>query len=258
MSYYYFSDPFPHLQFLSYPPHLDFNPDPPPIVQYYQQPLPTSQYSYTLTYPDSPPTTTPSITMDPPPTTTNNDPTGNTTPNNNANTAKKPRLACLFCRERKIACGPPPPSCADKTCRSVYISIIAKTHSLTFLSQCFRRKRKCEYPLESRRGMRKKKSSALSAPKLVIRTTPSAISTRRRTTINGGVTVGNLLVFVSTALNRIVICYRMGKPLPDSIFNKDSATRRGLELRRGPDPRSFHAGIAGIAATSRTMMGLEM
>lgn len=51
---------------------------------------------------------------------------------------KKPALACLFCRKRKIACGPPPPNSKDKTC-----------------NQCVRRKQVCEYPTESRRGIRK-------------------------------------------------------------------------------------------------------
>ncbi|KIK92557.1 hypothetical protein PAXRUDRAFT_567209 [Paxillus rubicundulus Ve08.2h10] len=54
---------------------------------------------------------------------------------------KKPALACLFCRGRKIACGPPIPGSKDKTC-----------------NQCARRHLKCEYPLESRRGMRKRRS----------------------------------------------------------------------------------------------------
>jgi len=54
---------------------------------------------------------------------------------------KKPALACLFCRGRKIACGPPQPGSKDKTC-----------------NQCARRHLKCEYPLESRRGMRKRRS----------------------------------------------------------------------------------------------------
>ncbi|KAF9486716.1 hypothetical protein BDN71DRAFT_1425770, partial [Pleurotus eryngii] len=49
------------------------------------------------------------------------------------------KLACLFCRGRKIACGPPLPGSKDRTCK-----------------QCQRRSLKCEYPLESRRGMRKK------------------------------------------------------------------------------------------------------
>ncbi|TEB38162.1 hypothetical protein FA13DRAFT_1785978 [Coprinellus micaceus] len=53
---------------------------------------------------------------------------------------KKPPLACLFCRGRKIACGPPPPDGDGKTC-----------------NQCHRRSLKCEYPAESRRGMRKEK-----------------------------------------------------------------------------------------------------
>jgi hypothetical protein len=30
---------------------------------------------------------------------------------------KKPALACLFCRGRKIACGPPVPGSKDKTCK---------------------------------------------------------------------------------------------------------------------------------------------
>ncbi|KAG6840591.1 hypothetical protein C0991_005681 [Blastosporella zonata] len=52
----------------------------------------------------------------------------------------KPLLACLFCRGRKIACGPPPPGSDDPTC-----------------NQCARRKHKCHYPTESHRGMRKKR-----------------------------------------------------------------------------------------------------
>ncbi|KIM40163.1 hypothetical protein M413DRAFT_172756 [Hebeloma cylindrosporum] len=55
---------------------------------------------------------------------------------------KKPPLACLFCRGRKIACGPPMPGSPDKTC-----------------NQCQRRSLRCEYPAESRRGMRKKKAT---------------------------------------------------------------------------------------------------
>ncbi|KAF8871069.1 hypothetical protein BD779DRAFT_1428566, partial [Infundibulicybe gibba] len=50
---------------------------------------------------------------------------------------KPPKLACLFCRGRKIACGPPRPG--SKTC-----------------NQCQCRSLMCEFPLESRRGMRKK------------------------------------------------------------------------------------------------------
>ncbi|KAF8957694.1 hypothetical protein BDZ97DRAFT_1669501 [Flammula alnicola] len=55
---------------------------------------------------------------------------------------KKPPLACLFCRGRKIACGPPLPGSTDKTC-----------------NQCQRRSLRCEFPSKSRRGMRKKKVS---------------------------------------------------------------------------------------------------
>ncbi|KAH7928924.1 hypothetical protein BV22DRAFT_1030138 [Leucogyrophana mollusca] len=62
-------------------------------------------------------------------------------PQNKRLIEKKPALACLFCRGRKIACGPPSPGNKDKTC-----------------NQCARRHLKCEYPLESRRGMRKRRS----------------------------------------------------------------------------------------------------
>ncbi|KAF7426643.1 hypothetical protein PC9H_009012 [Pleurotus ostreatus] len=60
---------------------------------------------------------------------------------------KKPPLACLFCRGRKIACGPPLPGSKDRTC-----------------NQCQRRSLQCEYPLESRRGMRKKKVPVATEP----------------------------------------------------------------------------------------------
>jgi len=51
---------------------------------------------------------------------------------------------------------------------------------------------------------------------------------------------------------------RSGKPLPDSIYNDGSASRMGLQLRRGPDPRSFNRGLASLALSMRTTMGLEM
>ncbi|ETW75597.1 hypothetical protein HETIRDRAFT_144838 [Heterobasidion irregulare TC 32-1] len=51
---------------------------------------------------------------------------------------KQPFLACFFCRGRKIACGPPPPESADRTC-----------------NQCARRQLICNYPLTSRRGQRR-------------------------------------------------------------------------------------------------------
>ncbi|GLB45435.1 hypothetical protein LshimejAT787_2200980 [Lyophyllum shimeji] len=55
----------------------------------------------------------------------------------------KPIMACLFCRGRKIACGPPPPGSGSTTC-----------------NQCERRRLKCKYPAENRRGMRKKPAAA--------------------------------------------------------------------------------------------------
>ncbi|TFK74277.1 hypothetical protein BDN72DRAFT_833609 [Pluteus cervinus] len=70
---------------------------------------------------------------------------------------KKPPLACLFCRGRKIACGPPIPGSKDKTC-----------------NQCQRRSLKCEYPSESRRGMRKKKANVNSSgPKVTVKSSKS-------------------------------------------------------------------------------------
>ncbi|KAF5381795.1 hypothetical protein D9615_005438 [Tricholomella constricta] len=51
---------------------------------------------------------------------------------------------------------------------------------------------------------------------------------------------------------------RMGKPLPKSIYEEQSAERMGLNLRRGPDPRSFNRALAALAATGRTISGLEM
>ncbi|KAI0816836.1 hypothetical protein BC628DRAFT_1334174, partial [Trametes gibbosa] len=55
---------------------------------------------------------------------------------------KKPVMACFFCRERKIACGPPPPG-APRRC-----------------NQCTRRDLVCEYPKESRRGQHKRGTRA--------------------------------------------------------------------------------------------------
>ncbi|KAH9485366.1 hypothetical protein JR316_0002274 [Psilocybe cubensis] len=74
---------------------------------------------------------------------------------------KKPPLACLFCRGRKIACGPPIPGSTDRTC-----------------NQCQRRSLPCEYPTESRRGMRKKKvlDSVETASKSSSTASPSADS----------------------------------------------------------------------------------
>jgi len=60
-----------------------------------------------------------------------------------ADAETRPALACLFCRGRKIACGPPLPGSTDKSC-----------------NQCARRHLKCEYPTESRRGMRRRNKTS--------------------------------------------------------------------------------------------------
>ncbi|KAH9013113.1 hypothetical protein EDB85DRAFT_1835350, partial [Lactarius pseudohatsudake] len=51
----------------------------------------------------------------------------------------KAPMACLFCRERKIACKAPPVGSADRTC-----------------DQCAQRSRKCEYPTKSLRGLHRR------------------------------------------------------------------------------------------------------
>jgi len=42
------------------------------------------------------------------------------------------------------------------------------------------------------------------------------------------------------------------------LAKERSQTRHGLKLSRGPDPRSFHPGIAQVSAMARYMMGLEL
>ncbi|KAJ7108013.1 hypothetical protein C8R43DRAFT_198739 [Mycena crocata] len=75
---------------------------------------------------------------------------------------KKQLMACLFCRERKIGCSRPPEDDPDQTC-----------------NQCARRKRKCEYPTESRRGqhtrnrLNSKKFLGLEEPKITPVTPPT-------------------------------------------------------------------------------------
>jgi hypothetical protein len=49
----------------------------------------------------------------------------------------------------------------------------------------------------------------------------------------------------------------MGKPLPSSIYNEQSASRMGLQLPRGPDPRSFNVGLATVASSMRPMLGMD-
>ncbi|KAF9475465.1 hypothetical protein BDN70DRAFT_840879 [Pholiota conissans] len=51
---------------------------------------------------------------------------------------------------------------------------------------------------------------------------------------------------------------RMGKPLPDSIYNEKNSSRLGLKLRRGPDPRSFKPSRARKAEAMRSLFGLQM
>ncbi|KAH7881802.1 hypothetical protein F5I97DRAFT_667173 [Phlebopus sp. FC_14] len=76
---------------------------------------------------------------------------------------KKQALACLFCRERKIACGRPSAYSPDQTC-----------------NQCARRRIKCEYPTESRRGQHKRRRKPIdgeTSSQDALRTTSSTMST---------------------------------------------------------------------------------
>lgn len=50
----------------------------------------------------------------------------------------------------------------------------------------------------------------------------------------------------------------MGKPPPDSIYMQNQQATRGLQLRRGPDPRSYDPVKAGIAAAGRGLYGMPM
>ncbi|THG99702.1 hypothetical protein EW026_g2699 [Hermanssonia centrifuga] len=63
---------------------------------------------------------------------------------------KKPIMACLFCRDRKISCGPPLPGQEDQRCK-----------------QCIRRNQQCEWPKESRRGQHKRTPRRLRVEALV-------------------------------------------------------------------------------------------
>uniref|UniRef100_A0A383WGV5 MYND-type domain-containing protein n=1 Tax=Tetradesmus obliquus TaxID=3088 RepID=A0A383WGV5_TETOB len=50
----------------------------------------------------------------------------------------------------------------------------------------------------------------------------------------------------------------MAKPVPDSIFEKNQQARRGLELSRGPDPRSFNPAKAQISEMMRSLFGMDL
>jgi len=52
--------------------------------------------------------------------------------------------------------------------------------------------------------------------------------------------------------------YRMKKPLPDGIYMKKSASRMGLNLPRGPDPRSYNPASAITAVAGRSFFGMQM
>ncbi|TEB28714.1 hypothetical protein FA13DRAFT_778974 [Coprinellus micaceus] len=59
---------------------------------------------------------------------------------------KKPKMACYFCRDRKIACGNPGEGALDRTC-----------------DQCRKRQLPCAYSTQSRRGIRSDKKKDTGA-----------------------------------------------------------------------------------------------
>ncbi|KAL0960541.1 hypothetical protein HGRIS_005579 [Hohenbuehelia grisea] len=50
---------------------------------------------------------------------------------------------------------------------------------------------------------------------------------------------------------------KMGKPLPDRIYFEQCASRKGLDLARGPDPRSSNFILGTIAEIGRAITGLD-
>ncbi|RDB18243.1 hypothetical protein Hypma_000453 [Hypsizygus marmoreus] len=50
----------------------------------------------------------------------------------------------------------------------------------------------------------------------------------------------------------------MGKPLPNSIYNTRTTWKKGLNIPRGPDPRSYNLGLHAITEVSRSIFSLPM
>ncbi|ESK80844.1 set and mynd domain containing 2 [Moniliophthora roreri MCA 2997] len=50
----------------------------------------------------------------------------------------------------------------------------------------------------------------------------------------------------------------MGKPLPEAMYNHPTASRKGLTLLRGPDPRSYNPALAMMSVVGRKVHGLQM
>ncbi|KAG8220857.1 hypothetical protein J3R82DRAFT_2351 [Butyriboletus roseoflavus] len=90
---------------------------------------------------------------------------------------KKQALACLFCRERKIACGRPPAHNPDQTC-----------------NQCARRRIKCEYPTESRRGQHKRRRKPMEGEP----TSQSAVRTNSTSSVASTTTASSSTKLTTT------------------------------------------------------------
>ena len=60
-------------------------------------------------------------------------------------------------------------------------------------------------------------------------------------------------------LRHMLMDCRMGKQLTEKIYNNrlQSAHGKGLDLPRGPDPRSFNGQTAGINMIARDLLGMD-
>jgi hypothetical protein len=49
----------------------------------------------------------------------------------------------------------------------------------------------------------------------------------------------------------------MGKPVSDRIYNEKVASRMGLNLPKGPDPRSYNPVLSMNAEIGRSVLGMD-
>ena len=90
--------------------------------------------------------------------------------------------------------------------------------------------------------------------------TMDVIITERGRSLAHAISAGMLIrinLFVPPFLWLLVHDIRMGKPIPDKIYNDKLPSKIGLDLPRGPDPRSFHPSYAANAAAGRKMWKLD-
>ena len=66
------------------------------------------------------------------------------------------------------------------------------------------------------------------------------------------------LSFFSSSSVIAIVLSRSGKLLPESVYKERSQTRDGLNLSRGPDPRSFHASLTRTPVMWISTVGLDL